>query len=113
MFMAKGFKAVFKASVALLIHFREKLIKMNFEQVLQFLNELIQTEVFMSTHYDKFLDFKKKGLKLFEIRKEMKEADDYEFVYSFKNFCRGLTISEGLLARLETRYKFISEKMGK
>lgn len=111
--MVKGFKAIFKTAIAILIHYRERLLKMSFEQVIQFLNDLIQTEIFLTSKYDQFLKLKEEGIKLYEIRKQMKEADDYEFVYNFKRFCKGLSISDSLLARLETRYRSISEKMGK
>lgn len=112
MFIAKGFQALFKAIIALLIHYREKMLKMNFEEILEFLNSLVEREIFVNSRYKEFLILKSKGLRLFEIRKTMKEANDYEFVYNFKNMCKGISITEGLLVRLETRYKFINEKLG-
>ena len=110
--VAKGFRALFKGIIALLIHFRERLLKMNFEQVLEFLNGLTEHEIFTNKRYNEFLVFKKKGMRKIEIRKIMKETDDYEFVYNFKEMCKGITVSEGLLIRLETRYKFVNEKLG-
>lgn len=113
MFIAKGFKAVFKAIIALMSFYKGRLIGKSFEEVLTFIGDIVKTEVFRNTRYEEYKTFRDQGKSPAEVAEKMPHASEYEFVYRFKDICHEIKISNTLITKLESRYYSIGAKLNK
>jgi hypothetical protein len=113
MFIAKGFKAVFRAIIALMSFYKDKMIGKSFEEVLTFIGDIMKTEVFRNTRYEEYKELREKGESPEMIREKMPHASEYEFVFRFKDICREIKISNALITKLESRYYSIGAKLNK
>lgn len=111
LFMVQGYKAIFKTIVALLLHFKEKLLPLSFEGIMEFLSDITQGEIFLNRDYARYKESKDKGASAEQLRKAFECAEDYEFVYNFKSKCRQIKIKDNFLLRIEKRYRDIKSKI--
>lgn len=113
MFLAEGYKAVFKSIICILDFYQIKLLNMGFESILEFLGSVIEQEIFTNTKFDEFLKMKNSGKDNDTIKKKIRYFEEYNFVYNFKRLSQKIKIKNSLIYRLETRYNMINKKIKK
>ena len=87
-FIAENYKGLFKVIISLL-RFKEKdLLNGNFEDNLELLGKLVESELFRNTNFDQYMNLRKKQLSQEEIKKIVSFYEDYEFVFHFKSTCK-------------------------
>lgn len=113
MFIADGFKALFRVVVALLSFFRHRLIGKSFEETMEFLSEVIQTEVFKATQYREYFEAKKERVPADELKARFRFWEEYEFAANIKKVCRTIRVTDGFVARLTERYFALGAKLNR
>ena len=113
LFVVDGFKAIFKTIIVLLKFYKSKIVGKSFEEIVSFLNDILRQEIFKNSDFDAFLKAKNSGFKVAELQAKFKHADDYEFVYNFKDAYNQTNISNKLIAKLESRFYSVGLKLKK
>lgn len=113
MFLAEGYKAVFKSIICILDFYQKKLLNMGFEEILEFLGSVIEQEIFINTKFEQFLELKKSEKDEDFIKKNINFYNEYNFVLNFKKSCQKFKIKNSLIFRLETRYNALNKKIKK
>ena len=111
LFLVQGYRGVFRAILALLSHFKDQLIDRDFEDILGFLSDLTQKEIFTGSRYPEFAKLRGAGVELSELSKSIPFAKDYELVYSFKARCKEIKLKPEFIQRFEKRYQVVKNRI--
>lgn len=111
LFMVQGYRAIFKAALAILSHFKEKMLKMSFENLMEFIPELTQKEIFVGSAYKVYKEKRDKGASAQSLAGLSSFSSDHEFVYSFKARCKAIKLKSEFIKRIEKRYQSIKNKI--
>lgn len=111
LFMAEGYKGFFKAVLAILTFKEKELLESNFEEGVEILGKVMESELFRNTNYEQFRNLQKKSMPAQDIKKIVTFYEEYCFVSNFKAICKQIRIKSSLIQKFETRYRKISSRI--
>jgi hypothetical protein len=106
-FLVDGWKGFFKICLAILDTFKETLLRLRFDQILGFMNDLVRHEMFCNVKYAEYLRYK--GFRLFD--KESDIPEEFAHIQTFSKKMEKFAITKSLLRILETEYLEIQDPL--
>ncbi len=113
MFIAQGFKAIFRAIIAIMSFYKDQIIGKSFEEILTFLGDIVRTQIFKNTTYEEYRTLRNQGKTADQLVGKLPHATENEFVYNFKRICADIRVSNRLIAKLESRFYSIGSKLNR
>lgn len=113
MFIADGFRAMFRSIVALLSFYKHRIMGRTFEETMEFLSDFVQLEAFKGTRYAEYAADKKKGVSGDILKAKYKHWEEYDFVMNFKATCKSIKITHTFISRLQERYATLGARLNR
>ena len=110
--VSSGIKGLLKCQIVLLKYLRFKFVKMNFEQIMNFLSDLTKKELFSNIIYDQYLKYRAMGQTDEELKsKYIMYWEDFKFLNNFRERVNSLVLNSALINTLEGKYAAIKQKV--
>lgn len=84
---------------------------MNFEQILEFATNMLQTELFLSTKYVAYEKSRRERKDLATLAQEFSYHREYRFIFEFKEKFQKIHVDHSFIVFFEQRFMNVRNKM--